>query len=335
MIALSYSLPITAQDDGIKLNNLAEISIDNVGQLSIQFFWEVDFPVHDVKIHQFRDGYLIAAADHGIHLWYLTDDATSYSELDSQIDFAQSILFNMPRHELFVLHENSIGTAIEVFDVNTETSIQVLNISEITSMDISIDGRLAVGREDGSACLVDISEEALGECFIIDNDGYWATYGIAFSSIENVLAVSNLNGVRLWDIATGSILQNYGRGYNVVISLNGQYMAYQDPFGAVFLVGLQTREPIIYEEQPREIGIIQEDMLLTPDGSMIALINSNGDIYIYNTLTGENLTILSNDNLSTDTNNVSIDISPDGKLIAYGDSEGNIILWGVPQESTP
>jgi WD40 repeat protein len=65
-------------------------------------------------------------------------------------------------------------------------------------------------------------------------------------------------------------------------------------------------------------------LVISPDGSRLAVGTRDGRIIIYNVSTGEQLYIMSED---PGNSILALDFSPDGKLLASGDRPGNVIVW--------
>lgn len=159
---------------------------------------------------------------------------------------------------------------------------------------------------------------------------------VVFSQYGNTLAADMDNTIRLWDISTGQekkifwvdIGEHSTSGVkSVAISPNGCMIAGGiNEIETICLWDMETTEQInlIRERKSKAMHWVNA-VAFSIDGKMLASGSEDGNLYLWNVITGEKIKAL-----TEDTENIfSIAFSPDGKTIASGNADNTIQLWDL------
>jgi WD40 repeat protein len=158
--------------------------------------------------------------------------------------------------------------------------------------------------------------------------GVGAIGGVAFSPDRRLVAVGDSTRVYVWDAATGRLtlsLANASDDGGVAFSPDGTLLAGAGATGrgAAFVwdAGSGKRDAILYD--PGGQGV--NDVAFSPDGKLLAVGDSDGSIYLWDTGTYTLAATLTAPGKHGPVNWVAF--SPDGTLLADADGNGNAYVW--------
>ncbi len=240
---------------------------------------------------------------------------------------------------------------ISFWDLKTHTIVKELEVDDVTSLSLSMDGNiLAAGTSDGRILVLDLSTgKSLmtwrGEDYKIDkyssvefSDSFdQRIYDITFSPTTSLLASSSLvgvvgggehkNAVRLWDATTGQqikmLINDYiGSIVSIAFSPDGTILAGGGSDKIIWLWDVNTGKQIGNPLTGHTDGIT--DILFSPDGKVLATVACDDGIYLWNVQTHKMIdTIL--DNVCAE----KIAFNSDGSILAVGTISGEIWLWSM------
>jgi WD40 repeat protein len=213
---------------------------------------------------------------------------------------------------------------------STAEGVGFLGTTAIEAVGYSPDGgTLALGLSDGRITLWDVASDAEIKT-IGDRDIGHLNYvsGLDWSPDGTQIVTSSRDTtVILWDVETGEPIHHYelsedSVGVNgVVFSADGSMAVAIDHSGPIFVVDTATGAVIRDWNPDRGINY---DLALRPDGSdTFAVAHSNGDVAVWDLTTGEEVLTMEEALWHAS----AVAFSPDGSLIAGGDSDGNVALW--------
>ncbi|GIX08029.1 MAG: hypothetical protein KatS3mg115_2432 [Candidatus Poribacteria bacterium] len=127
-------------------------------------------------------------------------------------------------------------------------------------------------------------------------------------------------GVGVWDVATGGILFAFepSWGQSVAFSPSGTVVA-GGRYYSVSLWDLNTGGKIAELPLPG----VAPDVEFSPNGELLAAAGSDGNVYLWDAASLQQLTVFQGHAGSVN----SIAFSPDGTLLASGSSDETILLW--------
>ncbi|MEH2194856.1 MAG: serine/threonine-protein kinase [Nostoc sp.] len=155
-------------------------------------------------------------------------------------------------------------------------------------------------------------------------------FSTAISPDGKTLAASTLDGtIELWNLATAEKIRTIAgdteQVYSIAFSKDGKVLASSHNDDIIKLWNPTTGEQIRTFTQSGRLGLIA----ISPDRTILASDISNGrinNIKLWNLVTGEQINTLIGPSRSF---TLSIAISPDGKIIASGVTDGSIKLWNL------
>lgn len=209
------------------------------------------------------------------------------------------------------------GEEIRLWDLNTGKPVRSLvgHINNATSMAFSPNGRWLASSSYVGGPRVDISVRLwnveTGEVRSFDGETF-AIKCVAFSPNGQILAHGDGKGIKLWNVVTGKLLHNLDGGYgnalkSIVFSSDGQMLA-------GFEESIVEYSPV--KVWSVETGKLLFELTLQPK---ITQIDSFGTKVEFNN--GPAVRCIA--------------FSPDGKVVASGDSTGSINLWDVKAKGLP
>ena len=159
---------------------------------------------------------------------------------------------------------------------------------------------------------------------------------MVFNPDGKTLASASTNGVRLWDVATGTRkirfthkgLGDTGIGNIVVFSPDGKTLATGGSFRRVFLWDIATPTENAILSTPKvtlSVPFGTESIIFSLDGKTLATGHWDGTVRLWDVETGiEKTTFIRHTGWVK-----SVIFSPDGKTLASASNDGTIILWHI------
>jgi WD40 repeat protein len=221
--------------------------------------------------------------------------------------------------------------AIEIINVigPFEESGGLLSTGAVQAVNYSPNGTtLAIGDPQGRIVLWDTASNTEIKT-IGSRDAGHLNYvsGLDWSPDGTQIVTSSADTtVIFWDVEGGEPLQHYQPSdantmNNVVFSADASTAIAVNQDGSIHAVDAATGDITYFWNPDRGINY---DVALRPDGSTtIAVAHSNGDVTLWDFTTGEEVLTMEEALWHAS----AVAFSPDGSLIAAGDTDGNVAQW--------
>jgi WD40 repeat protein len=153
---------------------------------------------------------------------------------------------------------------------------------------------------------------------------------ILYSHSENLLVGWNQNGITLWALPDFKIVTNFSVATTPYLFLQYDYVTVSENSDLLAVISSNSTSPIrTYSitdlESISSFGEAENydyrGIAVSPDGKLIALLSHN--LQFWNVVDGE---LIHEIGFS---NSRNLTLSPDGKLLATGEGDGTITLWGT------
>lgn len=352
---LMSPLLTNAQDGDFSLI-LEPINEENIKGLHPLETLTLDDGIRDIDVMLTNEGYNLAVASgFSVYMFKITLEANlvidELNTIESLVPPSR-IFFSESDSLIAINNSGQIGPNDQVVIWNIETGEQIrrFDLSDAAwDAEISPDGeRIAVGYSDGSVCLANLERRMEETCLLADEYDLWPSVSLSFSSTESLLAVGNsYDGLQLWDLEAEELILSDrqtmgGFGPVVAFSPNGQYLVIAHDDGRPVLVYdmiVADFEPVSLEPS-NTFGVYRNTLVFTSDSEILISNEQANNIWFWNVETRQQIDIINIDEAvpsvaKSDPIIRIVDLSSDDCLLITGDTEGNIIIWGVPQESTP
>lgn len=266
------------------------------------------------------DGAYIATSsrDQTIKLW----DAHTWEELHT---FDTGIGFVGINGIVFSPDSSSLITPWAIWDLDTYEEVTALNRSGL-HVAVSPDGRLvAVSSESQEIQLWDVASGEIVRTF--ETPFGEATFSIVFSPDGALLAAADGHGmVRMWDVAGGELVMTFEYGddsdvHDLAFSPDGAWLATGGTAQSMRLWDVASGQMVRSTGAEGVMGLT-----FSPDGKLVAA-ESMYTVKLWDVASGDVVA-----NLRHPAELLSVAFSPDGSLIASGGYDGNVYLWGIPQQ---
>ena len=196
----------------------------------------------------------------------------------------------------------------------------------IRSIAFSPDSNFIASAGDASAKLWNITDGKAIHRFSHYYKGRSGNYldstamAVAFSPDGEILAVGFQHGVRLYDVVSGDRIVHFDAytPFNITFSPNGRFLTYGSGTSRGYVRIRDVVDGSEYKSWQAHDNTIR-GISFSPDGNLLAS-SSGGRLIIWDAASGESRRKLSG-------GYYSLAFSPDGKLIAYDDKNGDIALW--------
>ncbi len=223
------------------------------------------------------------------------------------------------------------GNILQVTDIQTGKNLQFPTGHEeqVEHLAVSPDGRYVVsGSRDGVARLFDT---ATGDMLRVFGGHKGKVSEVAFSADGLRIATAGEDGtVRVWEPASGSELIQIKDIFGVsalALSSDGQKVLCGD-FAeiAVFDVSTGCERIRIVGEKPLEVTCLS----LSPDGQAIVSGSRNGEIHVWDILTGQSLCCCEGHTYGVE----CVAMASNGESIASGSEDTTVRLWNTQPTGT-
>ncbi|MDJ0756305.1 MAG: WD40 repeat domain-containing protein [Ardenticatenaceae bacterium] len=278
------------------------------------------------------DGNILAVAvdDQSLWMWDLENGSLLYN-LDGLERQIQTIAFSPDGRTLATGME---GGEILFWDVSEGRRIEAIDTSPSRVLDLSFspDGeKIAAALTDRSIQIWDISSETPNQVFEAGNSPF--NY-VTFSADGRSLAAATSQTIYLWDIATGSLIDQFNGGRRGYFSLdsswNGQLLIAGTNDDTIHVWETITEEhPLIIREvaaYSRPEGIVKAD--LSPDGQTIAAA-SNSSVGLWHTANGNPIVTLEGLQCR---GMIHVSFTADGRTVIAVSREGVVCAWRILPE---
>lgn len=196
--------------------------------------------------------------------------------------------------------------------------------AEITSLDVSGDGRLLVtASNDNSVRLWDVET---GQLIHIMEGHRGAVTAVLFSpDASRVVSASSDRTVRIWETESGRLISRIQRALpllSIAISPSGEYLVTADTSQRAFLWDMEMGRFIHEFEGHR--NLIQ-DMAFSPDGQYLATGSDDRRAIIWDVQTGEIVKIFAGHTSCV----CSVAFSPRGDLLLTTSYDLSAVIWNI------
>ncbi|RHZ69153.1 hypothetical protein CDV55_102618 [Aspergillus turcosus] len=297
--------------DTVTGKNIAELDSDSLSVESVAF--------------SANDKRLASGCGYSIKIW---DTATGQcmQTLECHSVRVSSVSFSTTSDQLA---SGSRDGAVKVWDTATGKCIQTLGREEsITSVSFSATGDqvASAGWSGIKVWDVAIGNQTTPTPLQSDND---SIFSVAFSASGHRLASQSFGGtIMIWDTAKGTCMQNFkGPRYALPVAFSatceklasGELLC-DNNFGIWDTATGECMKPNPQADYP----VVSTAFSAT--GKQLAAGLSNGNIMIWNTVTGEYMRTLNGQN---DFEITAVAFSATGERVAAGSSDGDIMVWNM------
>ena len=284
------------------------------------------------------DGRLLASSgdDRLVRIWNL--QTKDMMEIPGHVDWVWGVVFTPDSKTLI---SASSDRTIRLWDTQYGRSQMILTgpANQVFSISLSPNGRyLAGGSADNMVRIWDISPAGSYEVFTREHGS--SIHDLRISPDGKLIASAGTNSViNLWDASTGALVKKLQSAPTSAEALSwghdGKTMAAGYASGQTIVWNMKSYTPqlTISPEHPSAIWTAA----LSPDGTLLATGNNDGDVIIYNANTGEKVASLNADQQygwlksgkfsQSDLWVSSVAFSPDGKTLASSYGTGLIVIW--------
>lgn len=282
------------------------------------------------------DGNTVATSSYDlgcvVHLWNPLTGRLTGTLNASDTSVGTGLAIDPSGHQLAL---SDYSGDICLFDLNTgklTTTLSPGGQSHMSAVAFSPSGGVLAGAYDDSAYLWNPATGKLTATF--HEAGSKSVSTVAFSPDGRILAAGTEAGsVYLWNTATGALTATLhdpaSQGVsNVTFNESGTSLAVADDNGSTYLwnAASDTLSATLKDPPSQNQGGV-EAVAFSPDGGVLAAAALQS-VYIWNTATGALIATL-NDPSRFGPTPVSVAFSPDGKILAFGDADGNAYLWDM------
>lgn len=174
-------------------------------------------------------------------------------------------------------------------------------------------------------------------------ESHWSNVDIKFSEDGKTLAIIGSGGCAIWDVTTPAEIAVFdgevdakftGNGKIFAVIRNNNFAIWDIAKGSQ-IAALST-VPERFALMPERRSAFQREgptvATVSPDGTILAVIDKHGTVNVWKTLTSIQLRTFTTGYTKMFT---TLAFAHDGKTLASGDTEGKIQLWDLNTRSTP
>ncbi|MEJ6485362.1 CHAT domain-containing protein [Nostoc punctiforme UO1] len=229
------------------------------------------------------------------------------------------------------LKDQVLGKLTTTFYAGQEINRLTIDRGTVTSVAISLDGRLATGDDEGNVRLWDAKTQKWED--LPKNNYSGNTYegtSVAFSPNGQFLAITRKNqgsrgGVYLWDTKTkqsDKLGESDSGAYEVVFSPDSKFLAStRSNDGTAKLWDTQTKTVTKFQRRQEEVTSVA----FSPDGQLLATIGVDRTVHLEDTKTKQRYEL--RDERQKDV--IGVAFSPDSQLLATMGVDRDIFLWNT------
>lgn len=270
-----------------------------------------------------------------VNIWDV-DTGLEVNTLKSAHSVVDSIVFSPDGHTLAIASSQLMGGDVELWDLENKQiarsfpyELPFVNIYDSGSVAFSPDGSLATTWWS-SVLVHDVDNGHILQVLDLEpttNPNTSNSWLWTFSSDGNLFIFGTDNIVEIWSVESGQKI-------NIIQGFDGEVLSLAiSPDGKIVAIGTTSSENPVQlwdvssgmEKQRFGGRFMVTIVAFSPDGTLLAVGNLQGNLELYDVSTGQMVKRIETPSSRVD----SIAFSPDGKIIATAGGDTKIRLWDI------